>query len=238
MKITKLRLVTGLLIVIASLFMVGVLFDVETLSDFSRALILPFLVYLYFTVSEVKSKFFALFLIFCAFAECVKVIMYLDAYALSKVSNIAYILGYISLLLYISKSINFQRLFSKFKVPIIVLTVFNGYLIFVLNQMILADSTIAIYTFEFLIECSYNICILLVLSFSLINYLYHDTKKGLILFLASACIVFSEMVQVAYIFVSSEYILRVAYSVLLIVGFYLLYVYIVSKINTFYKVLF
>ncbi|WP_055446520.1 hypothetical protein [Lacinutrix mariniflava] len=238
MKITKLRLVTGLLIVIACLFLVGVLLDLETMANLSRAFILPFFVYLFFTESKITSKFFALFLIFCAFAEGVKVVLYLDTPLLANVSNIAYILGYISLLIYMAQSIKVERLFTKFKIPIIVLTVFNFYLIFVLNQMILADDTITVYTFEFLIECTYNICILLVLSFSLINYLYHDSKKGLTLFLASVCIVFSEMVQVAYIYVSSEYILSVTYSILLIVGFYLIYVYIVSKINTFYKVLF
>ena len=238
MKITKLQLVTGLLITITSLFMVGVIFNLETLSNFSRAFILPFLVYLYFTESETKSKYFAVFLISCAIAECLKVVIRQDAYILPKVSNLAYIIGYINLLIYIARSININKLITKFKLPIIVLTVFNGYLIFVLNQMILADNTIEIYTFNFLIECTYNICILLVLSFSLINYLYHDSKKGLILFLASVCIVFSEMVQVAYLFVSSEYMLSVAYSALLIVGFYLVYIYIVSKINTYYKVLF
>ena len=238
MKITKLRLVTGLLIVIACLFLVGVLLDLETMANLARAFILPFFVYLYFTESKIRSKFFALFLIFCAFAEGVKVVLYLDTPLLANVSNIAYILGYISLLIYMAQSINVGRLFTKFKIPIIVLTVFNFYLIFVLNQMILADDTITVYTLEFFIECTYNICILLVLSFSLINYLYHDSRKGLTLFLASVCIVFSEMVQVAYIYVSSEYILSVTYSILLIVGFYLIYVYIVSKINTFYKVLF
>ena len=238
MKITKLRLVTGLLIVIACLFLVGVLLDLETMANLSRAFILPFFVYLFFTESKITSKFFALFLIFCAFAEGVKVVLYLDNALLANVSNIAYILGYVSLLIYISQSIKVKRLFTKFKLPIIVLAIFNFYLIFVLNQMILADDTITVYTLEFLIECTYNICILLVLSFSLINYLYHDSRKGLTLFLASVCIVFSEMVQVAYIYVSSEYILSVTYSILLIVGFYLIYVYIVSKINTFYKVLF
>lgn len=238
MKITKLRLITGLLIAISCLFMAGVLFNIEMLSNFSKAFILPLLVYLYFTVSNARNKFFAMFLIFCAFAGFVNAIMFLDVYILSKVSKIGHILGYISLLTYIAKSISLKKLLEKYKIPIVVLAIFNCYLIFSLNQMILADIAIEVYTFDFLIECIYNMCILLVLSFSLVNYLYHDSKKGLILFLASVCIVFSEVVQVAYIFVSSEYVLNVVYAVLLVTGFYLVYVYIVSKINIFYKVLF
>ncbi|WP_148256150.1 hypothetical protein [Lacinutrix sp. 5H-3-7-4] len=133
---------------------------------------------------------------------------------------------------------SFTVLFQKFKLHIAVLTIFNGYLIYTLNQMILADNSIEVYTFNFLLECLYNVCVLLILSFSLLNYLYHDTRRGLLLFLASVCIVFSEMIQVAYIFVSSVYILNIAYSLLLIVGFFLVYVYITSKINKYYRLLF
>ena len=238
MKITKLQLVTVLLMAVTSVFLVGVLLNLETLTNISRALILPFFVYLYLTQSETKSKHFAVFLMSFAFAECIKVIMYLDASNLYSLCSVAYIFGYLNLLVYIAKSVNYKKLMTKFKLPIIILIVFNGYLVLALNQMILAENTIEVYTFNFLIECAYNICILLVLSFSLLNYLYHDSKKGLLLFLASVCIVFSEVVQVAYLFVSSEYILSVAYALLLIVGFYLVYAYIVSKINRFYKVLF
>ena len=238
MKITKLQFVTGLLFIVVCSFMVGVLFSLETLSNYSRAFILPFLVYLYFTESNNKSSYFAIFLISCALAEISKVFLGFEYNSFSKISNIAYIFGYINLLIYMAKSINLKTLLAKFKVSLIVLTVFNGYLIFALNQMILSDEIITVYSFNFLIECTYNICILLLLSFSLINYLYHDSKRGLLLFLASVCIVFSEMVQVAYLFVSSDYILNVTYSLLLVTGFYLVYVYIVCKINRYYKVLF
>ncbi|WAC02048.1 hypothetical protein N7U66_19975 [Lacinutrix neustonica] len=120
---------------------------------------------------------------------------------------------------------------------ITVLIGFNLYTIFFLNQMILSDSAIEIYTLNFFLECTYNVCILLILSISLLNYLYHDSKRGLLLFLASVCIVFSEMVQVAYIFVSADYLLNVVYALLLVTGFYIVYVYIVSKINAYYKIL-
>lgn len=238
MKITKLQYVTGLLVFISCLYIFGVIFSIDPVVNFSRAFILPFFVYLYFTESDIKSKFFALFLISCAFAECVNAIIYLEPYVLYRVSSLAYIFGYINLLIHIAKGFNLKRLFIKYKVPIVVLTIFNGYLIYILNQMILADTTIEVYTLNFLMECIYNVCILLVLSFSLLNYLYHDTKKGLLLFFASVCIVFSEVVKVAYVFVSSEYILNVIYSIFLIVGFSLVYFYITSKINTYYKVLF
>ena len=96
--------------------------------------------------------------------------------------------------------------------------------------MVLEDESLKVNTLEFLFEGLYNFCILLVLSFSLLYYLYHDSRRGFLLFLASACIVFSEMVQVAYIFIAADYVLNVIYSLLLIVGFYFIYMHIESKI--------
>ncbi|WP_299890539.1 hypothetical protein [uncultured Lacinutrix sp.] len=237
MKINKLQVVSGCIIVLACVFLTGVLFNIEILSNYSRAVILPFFVYLYFLESETKSPYFATFLIACSVAELSKMFWNFDYVLFSKVSNLCYVVAYINLLIYITRSINFEILFKKFKTHITVLLVFNTYIIFTLNNMIAADSGIEVYTFNFLIECIYNVCVLLILSFSLLNYLYHDSKRGLLLFLASVCIVFSEMMQVAYLFVSAKYALNLAYSILLIAGFYLVYVYITSKINKYYDVL-
>lgn len=223
---------------LAFVFLFGAIFNFEIVSNYSRALILPFFVCLYFIESERKSFYFATFLISCSLAELSKIFWDFNYSLFSTVSNIGYIIGYSSLLFYMAKSINYSILFKKFQVPIIVLTVFNIYLIYTLNQMILADETIKTYTFSFVLECFYNICVLLILSVSLLNYLYHDSKRSLLLFLASVCIVFSEMVQVAYIFVSSAYVLSIVYSILLFTGFLLVYIYITSKINKYYKVLF
>lgn len=238
MKINSLQIVSGFIIVLASVFLTGVVFNVEVLSNYSRAFILPFFVYLYFSQSETKSINFAAFLVSVSIAEFSKIFWDFDYALFSNLSNVFYVIGYINLLIYMIRSINFELLFKKFKIHIAVLSVFNLYIIFVLNNMIAADDSIQVYSFNFLIECSYNVCVLLILSFSLLNYLYHDSKRGLLLFLASVCIVFSEMMQVAYIFVNDNYALNLAYSILLIAGFYLVYIYITSKINKYYKVLF
>ena len=92
--------------------------------------------------------------------------------------------------------------------------------------MILEDPKVETSSLEFVTNVIYNVFIQLVLSLALIHYLYHQTKQSLLLFLASVCIVFSEMVQVAYLFISSEQILEIIYSMLMGLGFYFLYVYI------------
>lgn len=236
MIVNRLQFVTGVIVLLACLFITGVLFGIEALSNYSRAFIFPFFVCLYFLDSDKKNNFFAAFLIAFSTAELIKVFWDFDYSLFSKVSNIAYIIAYLSLIIYIIQGFNLKRLIGKFKIHISILLLFNGYIIFVLNQMILADKTIEVFTFNFLIECLYNVCILLLLSFSLVNYLYHDSKKDLLLFLASVCIVFSEMVQVAYIFMSEQYILNVIYSVLMATGFYFMYIYMVSKMNKYYHI--
>ncbi|WP_044398691.1 hypothetical protein [Lacinutrix sp. Hel_I_90] len=237
MKTNKLKIVSAIIAVLCCIFLYGVLFGKDTLSNYSRAFILPFFVYLYFLESETKSRYFAGFLIAWSIGELAKIFGSFDYALFSKVSNMAYIFGYINLIIYMLRSMKITVLLEKFKTPMVVLVGFVLYTIFFLNQMILADSAIEVYTFNFLLECTYNVCILLILSISLLNYLYHDSKRGLLLFLASVCIVFSEMVQVAYIFVAADYLLNVVYALLLVTGFYVVYVYIVSKINAYYKIL-
>lgn len=237
MKTNKLKIVSTIIVVLCCLFLCGVIFDFYALSNYSRASILPFFVYLYFVESQTKSKYFGGFLIACSVAEILRVFISFDYDIFSKMSSLAYIFGYVNLIIYMLRSMSLNILIEKFKIHMAVLIGFNLYTIFFLNKMILADPELEVYTFNFLIECAYNVCVLLILSLSLLNYLYHDSKRGLLLFLASVCIVFSEMLQVAYVFVSADYFLNVVYALFLVIGFYIVYVYIVAKVNEYYRVL-
>ena len=63
------------------------------------------------------------------------------------------------------------------------------------------------------------------LSTSLMYYLHNLNKQSLLLFLACVCIVFSEMIQVAYVFITAEIFLKMIYSLLMAIGFGLIYYY-------------
>ena len=141
-------------------------------------------------------------------------------------ANYLIIATYLSLIIFLVKDLEIKKIFKDFKLPMIVLVVFNVYIIYALNEMILEDPKVETSSLEFVTNVIYNVFIQLVLSLALIHYLYHQTKQSLLLFLASVCIVFSEMVQVAYLFISSEQILEIIYSMLMGLGFYFLYVYI------------
>jgi len=231
MKVDRFKLIKRAVLFLAILFVISVLFGFTLMSTITKAFIFPIFLYLYLSESEVKSKSFIGFLTIFSIAGIYAVIVALNATFYSHLGSIPYVVAYICLLIYIIKGFDFKELFKRFKYYLLVLVAFNIYVIFILNQMILEDESLKVNTLEFMFEGMYNLCVLLVLSFSLLNYLYHDSKTSFLLFVASVCIVFSEMVQVAYIFISADYILNVAYSTLLIIGFYFVYMYIETKIN-------
>ncbi|WP_292948551.1 hypothetical protein [Olleya sp. UBA1516] len=209
--------------------MAGRIFDAPTLSDYSWILVFPFFAYLYYSQTKQTNHYFGFFLIGFSLVEILKIVFYGNDTMAYYVANYLVIATYTSLIIFLVKDFNIKLLLKEFKLHIIVLLIFNAYIIYVLNQMIMQDAKLAVYSLDFIIEVTYNVLILLVLSLSLIHYLYHETKQGLLLFLASVCIVFSEMVQVAYLFISSAYLLQMVYTALIGVGFYFLYVYIKIK---------
>ncbi len=64
---------------------------------------------------------------------------------------------------------------------------------------------------------------MLLLTVTVINYMNRHTKKAMNLLVGAICIVFSEVIQVAYYYVSNENILSVMYSVLLVFAFFFFY---------------
>ncbi len=230
MNVDRFKIVRVAILCLAALFIVGVVLGNTLISSIAKAFIFPIYLYLYLVESERKSKSFTGFLFIFSVAGLYAVVVAFRSNIYSHIGSLPYIAAYMCLLIYMIRSMNFKTLIKRFKYYLIVLMLFSGYIIFTLNSMVLEDESLKVNTLEFVFEGLYNFCILLVLSFSLLYYLYHDSRRGFLLFLASACIVFSEMVQVAYIFIAADYVLNVIYSLLLIVGFYFIYMHIESKI--------
>jgi len=233
MKLTKFNFATITLIVLVILNISGNLIGNSDLSNYSWMAIFPLVSFLYYALVKNRNHFFGFFLIGFSLVEILNFVMYSNGFdpKLSYYcSNVLAILSYASLVIYLVKDINFKQLVKEFKLYLVTLIIFNSYVIYVLNQMILQDETVVINSLSFAIEVTYNILVLLILSISLLHFLYHQTKKELLVFLASVCIVFSEMIQVAYLFISSELLLEVVYTLLICVGVYFFYEYI--KLNS------
>ena len=94
------------------------------------------------------------------------------------------------------------------------------YLIYVLQVIVKPNISIDI---DYYFELIYNIVTLLLLSIALLNYFYRDNHKSLYLFLGVLCLVFSEVIDIAFIYVAQRSILNFLATTLSLGAFYFLY---------------
>ncbi|WP_141675572.1 hypothetical protein [Formosa haliotis] len=79
-----------------------------------------------------------------------------------------------------------------------------------------------------ILEFVYYTVLLSLLSSAFLNFLYKDSNESLLLFAGSLCIVFSEVIQYAFFYVSEETILNVMCYALLVFGFLFFYIYAIQ----------
>jgi len=120
-----------------------------------------------------------------------------------------------------------MHLLKNLKMHSLVLLILNIYIVYVLQMII--DQRIPEGGHGYVLEMLYNSVILLLLSTSLLNYFYRDNKKSLYLFIGSLCIVFSEVISVAYLYVTKQELLDFFALSLALLAFYFFYQQ--SKIN-------
>ena len=114
-------------------------------------------------------------------------------------------------------------MFNRFPLHVIILLALDIYsIIFVTEIAIKSELLVGFY--DYLIEILYNTVIMLLLTVTLINYINRDSKKAMNLLLGALCIVFSEVIQVAYFYVAEINFLNVAYSILLVIAFGFFYI--------------
>lgn len=230
MKQTKLLL--SIIVMLTITYLGLEIFNKNFYSDYVRWPIIPLLTYVYYLKTKDKSSFFFLFLLMfsiCEFTCGISNIIYeftestlVDTFQFFS-GNIMYILGYTFLILEIIKDMKLKHVFKKFLFTIIVLLALDTYSV-VLVSKVSIESGYFESVLGMVIEVIYNTIIMLLLSVSLINYLYRDSRKAINLLLASTCIVFSEIIQGAYIYVSDLNILKVLGSVFMLAAFVLLYI--------------
>ena len=183
--------------------------------------ILATITLLYFLTVKRKSLYFTLFLVLNASSD---LLMLVEPYVSNNVNyylgNSLYILSYSFLLLEVCKSVCVFHVIKNFKIHIIVLTILNIYIIYVLH--VIVDPRLG-QTNQLYIEIVYNVVMLLALSLALVNYFYRDNVKSLYLFLGAMCLVFSEVIWVAYIYISASIFLNILSTSLYFIAFYFFY---------------
>lgn len=205
-------------------YVLSVLFQFGTDSGISNSLksfIIPIFTLLYFVTIKQKSLYFLLFLVLYSLSD---LLVFIGPYVSYKVNyyigNSLYILAYTFLLLEVCKSVCVLHVIKNYKIHLLILSILNIYIIYVLH--VIVDPYVA-KTNEFYVEIVYNVVMLLALSLTLVNYFYRDNVKSLYLFLGAMCIVFSEVIWVAYIYISASTFLNIISTTLYMLSFYFFY---------------
>ncbi|PKQ44861.1 hypothetical protein [Confluentibacter flavum] len=214
-------ILVGTIVLIYTLFVIFQFGGNELIAYNLRSLIFPFVALTYFISIREKSIFFNLFLIFYSLSELLAIISdKLSPGVDYLLGNSLYILAYLMLFIKICKSISLMHVLKNFKIHLVVLTALNIYIVYVMQ--IIIDPLVEL-NYEYFVELIYNIVMLLLLSSSLINYFYRDNKKSLYLFVGSLCIVFSEVISVAYLYVAKQDLLNFIAVSLALIAFYFFY---------------
>lgn len=220
----KSKLLVGFAMLCFVLYFVFQLKESYYWSDVFRALIIPLVTLLYFLNIKNKSVYFSGFLVLYSVSELLTLIKpYLSINIDYFIGNALYISAYILLIYEILKSMSFGYVLKNYAVHLVVLTALSAYMVSVLLKITAPYITGK----EFVIEFIYNLITLILLSVSLINFLYRDSKKALFMFFGSLCIVFSEMIQIAYFYISTNLlmtvVLNLSYTALLVTSFCFFY---------------
>ncbi len=217
-------------IIVLSIVFIGLqIFNMQEIAEYVRPIILPLLLLLYCLAKKDKSSYFFYFLLFYSITELSGFLIYFayESYFVNSLmyygGNTLYIIAYAFLILEIFKSMNVKRIFKRFTTYILILVALDVYSIILVTDIAI-KSELLYGVYAYLIEIAYNIVIMLLLTITLINYISRHTKKAMNLLLGALCIVFSEVIQVAYFYVSDQNILSVAYSVLLVFAFGFFYI--------------
>ncbi|WP_052825766.1 hypothetical protein [Neotamlana nanhaiensis] len=232
MKISKVLI--GFVILLFVLFAFFEVIGEYDASFYLNCSIIPTIALIYFLFVKNRNLYFLLFLVFYSAADVIGMITeyFLYNYALDFEANIQYyasdyyflsalyIGAYFFLLLKIAKSLSFGFVFKKLKIHCVVLLILNVYLIYVIQLIVASNKT---YQFEYWIEMVYNILMLAVMSVALLNFFYRDNKKSLFLFLGALCIVFSEVIDIAIIYVAPKDALNILSTALALSAFFFFY---------------
>ncbi|TWO30884.1 hypothetical protein E1J38_014335 [Seonamhaeicola sediminis] len=222
----KSKVLVSLVLAIYMLFAIFGFVGKEAIAFTLDSLILPLIAFSYYTFFKEKRVYFALFLTcyaasdliglivnYIPFTEASKLIFTLDYY----IGNALYVAAYVFLFIGICKNLNVLHILKNFIIHIIVLIALNVWLIYVLQNIVENQNDLF---GSYYLELIYNVIMLLLLSGALLNYFYRDNQKSLYLFLGALCIVFSEVIDVAYLYISQRALLNFLSTSLVLLAFY------------------
>ena len=224
----KSKVLISLVLILYVLFVFFEFSGKYDLSYYLDSLIIPIITLIYLLLAKRKNRYFLLFLVFFTIGDLFFLII--DFLPLEEssmlftlnyyIGNSMYIIAYLFLFIKIVKSVCLFHIIKNYKIHLLVLTVLNTYLLYVLQVIVKPNVTLSTgYYFELI----YNIVNLLLLTVALLNYFYRDNQKALYLFLGVLCLVFSEVIDIAFIYIAQRTVLSVLATSLSVVAFLFLF---------------
>jgi len=190
------------------------------------ALILVLLTVLYCKWTEKKTIYFFWFLVIFALAQLLSYWAYYRSELeidqidyIYYIANMLYIISYLFLIIKILSQLDFKTVFLELPIPIFILIVLDIFCVSIVSGT--TENVLSIY--EYSLEFAYNAVIMVLLSVALINYMYRNDNKSMLFLLGSICIVFSEIIQLAYYYILPDHNLSFIYSFFYVVAFLFLY---------------
>lgn len=237
--------ILGTILVFLSVFFLGLQSKGLEVHAFGiKALAMILLIILYFVKVKKRHPLFILFLTAYASAEIFNYSTYymapsdiesIDIYYV--IGNALYILAYLFLIARIFISMNFKKAILKFPFQVLLLFVLGVFVVYMVGDLSKTEIDLA---YMHYVEFFYNSVVMFLVCLSLVNYMYNDTKKSMNLLIGSICIVFSEVIQIAYYYIiidEANLTLNVLHSVFLVGAF--VFFYLQSKMlyeqNTHYR---
>lgn len=186
--------------------------------------------------SKSTKYYFFGFLFFHFLAEFLSITRIIPNFKLFyAVVNFSYILSYSLLIYLLSLDVVFSQLWNRFKGFIIVLSLFGVCVLYFMNDIMFSGAKVLISVF--ILDTLYNVVVVVLLCFSFLTYVNHDSKKQLALFLICLSFSFSEVTQLAYIYLSNSFLLFVLFSIFKLMSFYFSNYYLKIKADIHYKLL-
>jgi hypothetical protein len=229
----KSKVLIGCVILLYVFFTICEVIGEYTIAFQLESLIIPFITIIYLLFVQDKSRLFLLFLVFYSISDLFGMItenvLYYNVSSEEGVifheyqyyiGSSLYILAYFFLFIKISNSLSISHILRNFKIHLLVLSILNIYLVYVLQIIVKPRVE---FKYECNVELVYNIVMVSVLSAALLNYIYRDNKKSLYLFFGSLFLIFSEVIDVAYIYISQKSLLSILGTSLALGGFYFFY---------------
>lgn len=217
----------GALILALSLFFLGLQFKgLEIEAAGVRALTVTLLTVLYVIRIKNKHPFFFLFLVFFAISEILNYVTWVVNLDFTSeidyfyyIGNGLYILAYLFLIARIALAMNFRKAFLKFPIQIGLLAILGIFFVYFVSDTTRKELTLN----EYYLELMYNAVVMFLMAIALVSYMYRDDKKSMNLLIGAICIMFSEVIQLAYFYIADINLLNVLCSMFLVFAFLFFY---------------